>query len=56
MVFYLCGEGKEKRETDATMSTIGTATLFGRLVNLNVLHNEIACVKTLGVGVCFRVS
>lgn len=38
------------------MSAIGTATLFGRLVNLNVLHNEVACVEALGVGVCFSVS
>lgn len=38
------------------MSAISTATLFGRLINLDVLHNEIAGVKALGVGVCFRVS
>lgn len=38
------------------MSAIGTTTLFGSLVNLNVLHNEIARVKALGVGVCFCVS
>lgn len=37
------------------MSTIGTAALLGGLVHLDVLHDEVARVKALGVGVCFCV-
>lgn len=46
---------RKGRETYATMSAIGTATLFGGLVHLDVLHNEISRVKALGVGVCFCI-
>ena len=37
------------------MSTICTSTLFGRLVDLDMLDNEVAGVQTLGVGVRFRI-
>lgn len=37
------------------MSTIRTATLLGRLVDLDVLDDQVAGVEAFGVGVCFRV-
>ena len=37
------------------MGTIGPTTLFGRLVHLDVLHDQVPRVKALGVGVCLRV-
>ena len=37
------------------MSTIGTTALLGRLVDLDVLDDQVAGVEALGVGVCFRV-
>lgn len=33
------------------MSTVGTPAALGRLVNLNVLDDEVAGVETLGIGV-----
>ena len=33
------------------MSTVGTSATLGGLVDLNVLDDEVAGVKTLGVGV-----
>ena len=37
------------------MSTIGSPSLFGRLIHLDVLDDEVACVEAFGVGVCFGV-
>ena len=33
------------------MRTIGATTLLGRLVNLDMLHDQIPCVEALGIGV-----
>ena len=41
--------------TYTTVSTIGTTALLGCLVDLDVLYDEVAGVKALGVGVCFCV-
>lgn len=45
------GEGK----TYTTMSTIGTTTLLGSLVDLDVFDDQVAGVEALCVGVCFGV-
>ena len=37
------------------MSTISTTALLGRLVDLDVLDDEVSGVEALGVGVCFCV-
>lgn len=37
------------------MSTVGAAALLGGLVDLDVLDNEVASVKTLGIGVGLSV-
>ena len=37
------------------MGTIGTTALLGRLVDLDVLHDQVAGVETLGIGVRFGV-
>ena len=42
-------------EAYTTVSTVCSAALFGGLVDLDVLDNEIASVKTLGVRVRFGV-
>lgn len=44
-----------ERMTYTTMSAIRATTLFGRLVDLNVLDDEVAGVEAFGVGVCFCV-
>ncbi len=33
------------------MGTVGAATLLGSLVDLDVLHDEVAGVQALGVGI-----
>ena len=40
---------------DATVSTICSPTLFGGLVDLDVLDEEIAGVETFSIGVGFGV-
>ena len=42
-------------DTHTTMGTICTTALLGRLVHLNVLHDQVSGVEALGVGVCFCV-
>lgn len=37
------------------MGTICTTTLLGRLVDLDVLDDQVAGVQALGIGVCFCV-
>ncbi len=37
------------------MGTVSSTALLGRLVDLNVLDDQIAGVKTLGIGVGFCV-
>ena len=37
------------------MGTIGTTALLGRLVDLDVLHDQVAGVEAFGIGVRFRV-
>ena len=37
------------------MSTVCTTTLLRRLVDLDVLDDQVASVQALGVGVCFCV-
>ena len=37
------------------MSTVCAPSLLGSLVDLDVLHNQVAGVETLGVGVGFSV-
>lgn len=37
------------------MGTIGTAALLGRLVHLDMLHDQVPSVKALGIGICFCV-
>ena len=37
------------------MSTIGTTTLLRRLVDLDVLDDQVPGVEAFGVGVCFGV-
>ena len=48
-------EEKEKESTYTTMRTVGTAALLGRLVDLDVLHDQVAGVEAFGVGVRFGV-
>ncbi len=43
-------------EAYPAMSTVRPAALLGRLVDLDVLDNEIARVKALGVRVGFGVA
>lgn len=40
---------------DTTVSTVGASAALGGLVDLDVLDNEVASVKTLGVGVGLSV-
>lgn len=50
----LAGYLREKSlggRTYTTVSTVGTSATLGGLVDLNVLDDEVAGVKTLGVGV-----
>lgn len=42
-------------ETYTTVSTVGASAALGGLVDLDVLDNEVASVKTLGVGVGLSV-
>ena len=42
-------------KTYTTMRTVCTTTLLGRLVDLDVLDDQVAGVETLGVGVGFGV-
>ena len=42
-------------DTYTSMGTIGPTTLLGRLVDLNMLDNQVAGVEAFGIGVCFRV-
>lgn len=44
-----CSGASEK--TYATVGAVCAAALLGGLVNLDVLHNEVASVETLGIGV-----
>lgn len=37
------------------MGTIRSPSLFRRLVDLDVLDDEIRGVKSLGIGICFSV-
>lgn len=37
------------------MGTIGAATLFGSLVDLDVLDDKVGGVEAFGVGVCLGV-
>jgi len=37
------------------MCTVGAAALLGRLVDLDVLDDQVAGVQALGVGVCLGV-
>ena len=41
--------------TYATVSAVSAAALLGGLVDLDVLDNEVASVKTLGIGVGLSV-
>jgi hypothetical protein len=41
--------------TYTTVSTVGTSATLGGLVDLNVLDDEVAGVKTLGIGVGLSV-
>lgn len=57
------GEGQKSRvwvvggriegggETYTTVGTVSSSALLGGLVDLDVLDNQVASVKTLGVGV-----
>ena len=45
----------ERGKTYTTMRTVGATTLLGRLVDLDVLDDQVAGVQALGVGVCFGV-
>lgn len=40
---------------DSTVGSVGSSSLFGGLVDLNVLDDEFFGVETLGVGVGFGV-
>ena len=42
--------------TYATVSTVCASSLLGRLVDLDVLDDEVAGVETFGVGVGFGVA
>lgn len=48
------GKGGEK-STYTTMGTISTTALLGRLVDLDMLHDQVAGVEAFGIGVRFRV-
>lgn len=37
------------------MSTISATALLGRLIDLDVLYDQVSRVEALGVGVCFCV-
>lgn len=37
------------------MRTVRPTALLRRLVDLDVLHDQVARVKPFGIGVCFRV-
>jgi hypothetical protein len=41
--------------TYTTVSTVCASPLLGRLVDLDVLHDQVAGVKTLGVGIGLSV-
>ena len=48
----------KERELECTYTTVGTvcaAALLWGLVDLNVLHNQVAGVETLGVGIGLSV-
>ena len=46
---------QRKENTDTTVSTVCATTLLGCLVDLDVLDDQIAGIKTLGVCVGFGV-
>ena len=37
------------------MSAVCSSTLFGSLVNLNVLDDQVTGIEALGIGVCLSV-
>lgn len=37
------------------MCTICPAALLGRLVDLDVLDDQVSCVEAFGVGICFCI-
>lgn len=37
------------------MSTVSSSALLGCLVDLDVLDDQVACVKTLRIGVCLSI-
>jgi len=40
---------------DTTMCTVGSSALLWSLIDLDVLDNQIARVKALGIRICFSV-
>jgi hypothetical protein len=41
--------------TDATVGTVGSTTVFGRLLNLDMADNEIIHVKALDLGIALSI-
>ena len=48
--------GGGRKKTHATMCTIGATALLGRLIDLDVLHDQVARVEAFRVRVGFGIS
>lgn len=54
----VCSSPAEKpgrRFTYTSVSAVCSSALLGSLVDLDVLHDQVACIKTLGICVCLCV-
>ena len=55
LLFTFVGKPWIRKVTYTTVGTVGSSALLGGLVDLDVLDDQVAGVKTLGVGVGLSV-
>lgn len=48
-------QARDKKETYPAMGPVGAAPLLRRLIDLDVLDDQVPGIQTLGVGVSFGV-